>query len=214
MDRHLRRARVATSAVATFVVATLVLAACGSSGVRNKGATGSLELPPSSARNEFQDDTVDVPGRVVKVFTAAGVREAIGAVEKAVGSPTRFTEIVLYPEYAVVTVRQRLHPDQLERYLFRAGKVDDMGPEPIGIPRDLDAISFASTDVVWEVVPRLPADSRERIGVGAKSTHVIIARDPVFAQGQLVIRAYATLPTSAGGYVEYDAGGALRRVVN
>jgi hypothetical protein len=204
MDRGLTR-------VAAGVVLAVTLTACGSSGVHNKGATGSLEAPPSTVSTV--ERPVDLPGRAVQVFKPRGLQQALTALQRAIGTPARFTEIVLYPEYAVVTARRTGHPNRLERWLFRGGTVDDMGPEMVTTPQDLDAITFTRDDVVWEVVPNLVPDSRARFATkGVKTTHMIIERDPVFAQGQLVIRVYAMSP-AANGYVEYDARGGLRRVV-
>jgi hypothetical protein len=203
MDRGLRRA------AGVLLVATL--AACGSSGVHNKGATGSLEAPASTVSTV--EPPVDLPGRAVPVFTSRGMQQALDGLQRTIGTPVRYTEIVLYPEYAVVTARRPRHPNNLERWLFRGGKVDDLGPEMVVTPRDLDAITFARTDVVWEVVPGLVPDARARFATkGVKTTHMIIERDPVFAQGQVVIRVYETSP-AVSGYVEYDARGGLRRVV-
>jgi hypothetical protein len=198
--------------VAAFVVAIAV--GCSGGDVENEGARGDLPAPPSVASTLVP--RVDLPGpttKKVEIWAPGGAKRALDALQHAAGGRLLMTQAVLYPEYAIVQAREPEHPANVDRFAFRGGQVD--GPSPVAIVgnENLDAKTFTRDQVAFETVKRLVRDAPTRLGIpGARTTHVIIERDTVFSDGQIVVRVYAgTLRGS--GYVEYDANGTFRRVV-
>jgi hypothetical protein len=204
------RAVVVAGALAVAVLAP----GCGGDDVSNRGATGDLPAPSSVASTLVP--RVEPPGptaKTVKVWGPGGVKQTLDALHRAAGGRLLMTQAVLYPEYAIVQARQPAHPENVDRFVFRGGNVD--GPSPVMIVgnENLDAKTFTREQVAFGSVKRLVRDAPTRLGIdGARTTHVIVERDTVFAAGQIVVRVYAGTARRSG-YVEYDANGRFRRVV-
>jgi hypothetical protein len=195
-----------------MVAALAALAACGGSDVRNDGAVGSL-APPPTPESSVLVTTPTVSRSPVDVWRAAGLTQALTALRRAAGGKLLLTELVLYPTYAIAEARNPRRPADLDRYLFRGGTVDLPSPVTIVGNRDLDAETFTREEFVVAQVPGLVRAAPAQLAVeDARTTHVIIERDTVFAGGQVVIRVYAG-SARRSGYVEYDAAGKLRKVV-
>ena len=197
--------------VAGLVTVAVLSAACGTGTVRNEGAVGKLPPPPTPESTLLP--RVDLPGPRVDVWQPRGTKQALDALQRAAGGTLLMTELVLYPEYAVMQARDPRHPQNVDRYVFRAGAVDVPSPVMLVGNVDLDTETFTREQVAFGEITRLVRDARTQLGSrGARTTHVIIERDTVFAGGEIVVRVYAGTARRSG-YVEYDARGNLRRVV-
>jgi hypothetical protein len=204
------RARLVAGATAL----TVLVAGCGGAAVTNDGATGDLPAPPSVASTLVpRIDRPGPTGTTVRVWRPRGVKQALDAVQRAAGGRLLMTQAVLYPQYLIVQAREPAQPENVDRFVFRAGEVDGPSPMLIAGTGNLDAKTFTRDQVAFEAVGRLVRDAPTRIGIdGARTTHVIVERDTVFAGGEVVVRVYAG-NARRSGYVEYDANGKLRRVV-
>ena len=200
-------------AVASLVIVA-ALAACGGNGVRNDGAVGSLPPPSSPDPTSVTATLPAVPSHPdVNVWRAAGLTQAVEALRRAAGGQLLFTHFVLYPTYAIAEARNPGRPEDLDRYVFRAGVVDPPSPVMIAGNRNLDTETFTPEEVAFARVPALVRGAPAQSGIAdARVTHVIIERDTVFAAGAVVVRVYAGTARRSG-YVEYDATGRLRKVV-
>jgi hypothetical protein len=199
-----------TRAVACVLVVLGLVACSGSGGVHNKGAIGDLPPPRTPESTLFPPPSA--PARAVKVWEARGLRQALNALQRAVGGYMLMTDLVLYPDYAIVEALDPTRRENVDRYLFRAGKVDPPSEVPTTLNEDLEAKLFTRAQVSLSQVPRLVRDAPVQLGItGARTTHVIVQRDTVFAAGRVVIRVYAGTARRSG-YVEYDASGVLRKV--
>jgi hypothetical protein len=207
VDRDLMR-------VLAGVVVVTTLVACGGNGVRNDGAVGSLPSPSSPDPTAVAVTLPTVPSHPgVQVWRAAGLTQAVEALRGAAGGQLLLTQLALYPTYAIAEARNPRRPQDVDRYVFRAGVVDPSSPVMIVGTRDLDAETFTREEVAFARVPALVRGAPAQSGIAdARVTHVIIERDTVFAAGAVVIRVYAGT-AHRSGYVEYDAAGRLRKVV-
>jgi hypothetical protein len=204
LDRNLTRVVVAAVALLFAVVA------CGGDDVQNEGAIGALPPPRTSESTLFP--RVDVPGPSVDVWRPRGLRQALDALQRAAGGRLLMIQLVLYPEYAILEARDPGQRENVDRYLFRAGKVDAPSPVMTTANVDLESKTFLRSQVVFEAIPRLLREAPARLAIaGARPTHVIVERDTVFAGGAVVIRVYAGTARRSG-YVEYDGQGTLRKV--
>jgi hypothetical protein len=196
---------------AALVTIASLSAACGSSTVRNEGAVGKLPPPPTPESTLVP--RAELPRPRVDVWQPRGTKQALDALQRAAGGTLLMTELVLYPEYAIMQARDPRQRQNVDRYVFRAGAVAEPSPVMLVGSVDLDAETFTREQVAFGEITRLVRDARTQIGVeGARTTHVIIERDTVFAGGEIVVRVYAGTERRSG-YVEYDARGNLRRVV-
>jgi hypothetical protein len=211
VDRDLMRVA-AGMMVGVGVVAAL--AACGGNDVHNDGAVGSLPSPRAPEPTSVIVTSPAVPARpAVNVWRAAGLKEALDALQRAAGGRLLLTQVVLYPTYAIAEARNPRRPADVDRYVFRAGVVDTPSPVTIVGTRNLDAETFTREEVAFAQVPALVRSAPAQLGIeGARATHVIIERDTVFAAGEVVIRVDGGTARRSG-YVEYDARAKLRKVV-
>ncbi|MCU1430718.1 MAG: hypothetical protein JWL83_4718 [Actinomycetia bacterium] len=190
-----------------------VFAGCGSTGVQNQGAVGNLPAPSTPESTLFPGVTVDPSRPTVHTWQYGGIVQALDAWQRAVHGSLRMTEVVLYADYAIMRAREPEHSANVDSYLFRASRVD--APSPVmGSPNEnLDAKTFTRPQVAWRAVPGLVLDAPRRAAIeNGHVTHVIVARDPVFSGGALLVHVYVGNERTSS-YVEYDAAGQYRRTV-
>ncbi len=104
------------------------------------------------------------------------------------GSPTEFTQVILYPDYAIVVARDPAAPTHVDQYIWRGGEVT--GPTPQANLDDLEAMLFDASDVDWAAVGTAAAQAPALTGIeDGEVTHVMADRG--FGDGNpLVVRIY------------------------
>ncbi len=122
---------------------------------------------------------------------------AVDAWFDAVGREAQAIQVLLYPTYAFLDVRNPDRPRTLLEYGWRDGELQ--GPEPTDVfpGTDLDEESFRLSAVNWDALPGLVANAPERAGLPrGEVTHVIIESDEPFSPRK-VMRIYVTAPNGS-----------------
>ena len=136
-----------------------------------------------------------------------------GAFQSALGAPPKAMRLVIYSGYAILKAQDPRNPQNVDTYTLRDGKVGEPSPERL-VGREkanLQAHLFELASVDFGLVPKLVADARARLGFqDAKASHVILERD-LPSSPNVRWRVYVSSPRDSGN-VEYEAGGAMKRV--
>jgi len=138
---------------------------------------------------------------------AAAVTAALD--EAAPGTPTLFTQIGLYGDYAIVTAQDPTRPERLDQYTWRTAAVGTPTPQP----DDADAplLAFGVAEVNWGAITMLAADAPRLAGVeGGQVSYVAVQRDSFGDDRSVVVRIYVSGPrgsavvqaTAAGEFVK------------
>ena len=145
--------------------------------------------------------TTSVPEAVAVDLLRTDPRPAIDDWEAAAGRNASTVEVLLYPDYAFLEVRDPDRRQQTLDYGWRDGEME--GPEPATpFPgTDLDAETFALSSVAWNALPRLVAGAPARAGIPrGEVTHVIVHSDAPFSP-RFLFRIYVSAPNGASDYV-------------
>jgi hypothetical protein len=164
------------------------------------------EQPPASAPTA-------VP-TFVSPFAEGGAPALIAQYDAAIsGEPTRFLQVILYPEYAFAQAQDADIPDHVDEYPWRDGAIGPSSPVQLVGDGDLDANLWSATEVDWTFLARAVAEAPGLTTVEQGTvSHIIVERSVFTADFAVVVRVYVTGPRSSG-YVEYTAAGALIQVV-
>jgi hypothetical protein len=155
--------------------------------------------------------TVPAP---VSLFTDDAAPAVVAAFDAGLsGEPTRFMQVLLYPDYAFATVQDATIPTHVDEFPWRDGAIGESRPITLVGDGDLEASLWNAADVDWTFIARAVAEAPALTTVeeGAVS-HIIIERSVFTADFALVVHVYVTGPRG-GAYVEYTPAGALVRVV-
>jgi hypothetical protein len=138
-------------------------------------------------------------------------RPAIDAWTDIVGGNAKAIEVLLYPTYGFLQVRDPDKPQQVLDFGWRDGVTE--GPEPADVfpGTDLDAESFRMNAVNWDALPRLVANAPERAHLPqGEVTHVIVTSDLPFSP-RFIFRIYVTAPHGSDYVVATIDGQPARR---
>lgn len=128
------------------------------------------------------------------------------------GKPVRATQLVLYPEYAILQAQDPAKPSHIDRYMYRHGAISD--PEPVnvqGLRGKMDDHLVSLNEVALDKLPELIAATlRDLAYEEAKVSHVIVESNRPFSK-HVVIRVYASGPRESGR-IDYTAAGKVLRV--
>ena len=142
------------------------------------------------------------------LWEGQGMAKLAAALDDGIaGTPTNFTEIIIFTDYASATAQNPQLLDHLDRYGWRVGKIDT--PTPMSNDPDAAAKVFTINDMNWDALTAAVAEAPRTLNVeeGVLS-HVIVTRS-VFIEGNpLVGRIYVTGPRSSG-YIEVDINGTV-----
>lgn len=150
----------------------------------------------------------------VNLFADGGAATVIGAFEAAIsGEPSRFMQIILYPDYAFATAQDAAIPTHVDEYPWRNGVVGASSPVTLVGDGDLESNLFSATEVDWTFLARAVAEAPALTAVeeGVVS-HIIVERSVFTADFSVVVRVYVSGPRG-GGYVEYTPTGTMTQVV-
>jgi hypothetical protein len=158
--------------------------------------------------------TVPTPAPQVSVFADGGATTVIGSFEAAIsGEPTRFMQVLLYPQYAFASAQDANVPTHVDEYPWRDGVVGASRPVTLFGDGDLEATLWNAADVDWTFIPRAVAEAPGLTTVeqGVVS-HIIVDRSVFTPDFALVVRVYVTGPRGSA-YVEYTPAGQMIDVV-
>ncbi|TPW10071.1 MAG: hypothetical protein FD127_3910 [Acidimicrobiaceae bacterium] len=148
------------------------------------------------------------PAATVSLFDEGGAPAVVAAFEAAIsGEPSRFMQIILYPDYAFASAQDANTPTHVDEYPWREGAVGASSPVTLFGDGDLEASLFSASDVDWAFIARAVVEAPTTLAVeeGAVS-HIIVDRSVFTDDFSVVVRVYVTGPRG-GGYVEYTPAG-------
>ncbi|HEY6560340.1 MAG TPA: hypothetical protein VI072_23815 [Polyangiaceae bacterium] len=128
------------------------------------------------------------------------------------GKPVRATQVVLYPEYALVQAQDPAKPTHIDRYMYRNGAISE--PDPVNVQSlrgKLDDNLVSMDEVALDKLPELIAATlRDLAYEEGKVSHVIVESNRPFSK-HVVIRVYVSGPRESGR-IDYTAAGKVLRV--
>ena len=145
-----------------------------------------------------------------------GATAVLAELAAAAGDPSHAIELVLYDEYAFLAYRDPVQAGNIDRRMWRDGRVGEAEPNPIDdrVDADTEPELVPLIDLDLDVLPSLTSDAIGRFDLDVAVSHVIIDRFLPFDE-RVLIRVYAS-PTdgrSGGGYVQYTLDGTFVRVI-
>lgn len=144
----------------------------------------------------------------VSLFGEGGAPAVVAAFEAAIsGEPSRFMQIILYPDYAFASAQDANTPTHVDEYPWREGAVGASSPVTLAGVGDLEASLFGASDVDWAFIARAVVEAPTMLAVEEGAvTHIIVDRSVFTDDFSVVVRVYVTGPRG-GGYVEYTPAG-------
>jgi hypothetical protein len=135
----------------------------------------------------------------------------VGAFEEAIGGPaTRFTRLLIYPDYAFAVAQDPDIPNHVDEYHWRSGEVQAPEPEPNA--DDLESRTFSSSEIDWPAVAVLVEQAPLLTGVESGAiTHVIVERSTFAADGALQVSVYVSGPRD-NGFIQATGTGELTAI--
>lgn len=155
------------------------------------------------------------PAVALSLFAEGGAPAVMAAFDAAIsGEPTRYMQVILYPDYAFATAQDANIPTHVDEFPWRDGVVGASSPVTLVGSGDLEAALFAGTDVDWAVIARAIAEAPALANVeeGAVS-HVIVDRSVFTDDFAVVVRVYVTGPRGSA-YLNYTPTGEFIEVVS
>jgi hypothetical protein len=174
----------------------------------------SISVPGIPAIPGVPDASVPAPPPQVLSFAEGGAPTVIAAFEGAIsGEPTRFVQVLLYPDYAFASAQDANIPTHVDEYPWRDGVVGASSPVQLFGDDDLEATLWNASDVDWTFIARAVAEAPGLTTVeqGAVS-HIIVDRSVFTPDFAVVVRVYVTGPRGSA-YVEYTPAGQMIDVV-
>ena len=181
------------------------------------GAAGLVALAVLAACTGAGDgDGTETGGGGGNLVTGDGLAEAIAELDEAVGGdPSRFSDVSIYPEYAIVAAQDPEAPDHIDRYIWRDGDVGE--PEPVhlsGPQEEVDLQLFPETNVPWDQIPgwveraEEATATNEPIAIEEPAASYVLVRRSYSDDRPIVVSVYITGPRRSG-YVEFDTAGEI-----
>jgi hypothetical protein len=132
------------------------------------------------------------------------------------GPTLRVYELNIYPTYSFAKLQDPRQPLHVDQYELRNGEVGPptpvkfVGKEPTEV--ELKNVTFDLDEVDWAQVPQMVTDAPKRLAKIEEPsvTHISLKR-PVPFTTEVRFRLFVDGPR-AGGSVEYDAHGVMRKV--
>lgn len=155
-------------------------------------------------------DSLGIDGPEEFLFEGGAAAAVATALDQAIpGEPTKFTQVLIYTDYAIVTAEDPTTPGRLDQYIWRTGVVG----APTAQPDDPEAAdkTFTAVEVNWDAITALALDAPRLSGVeGGEVSYFIVGRDSFIEPGPIVVRIYVNGPrgsavieaTAAGEFVK------------
>jgi hypothetical protein len=176
----------------------------------------TLPTQPGASSDPAAQPAVTTPGApaTISPFADGGAPALIGAFDAAIsGEPSRFLQVIMYPDYAFAQAQDAAAPDHVDEYPWRDGVVGASSPVQLVGEGDLEANLWSATDVDWTFIARAVAEAPALTTVEQGTvSHIIVERSVFTPDFALVVHVYVTGPRSSA-FVEYTAAGTLVQVV-
>jgi hypothetical protein len=151
--------------------------------------------PP--AVGESETETEGDPEQPSTLWDADGARAFAEAFDAGVpGDPTRFVELVIYPDYAIASAQDPTRSERVDRYDFRNGSVGE--PNAQSNDDELEGKTFTVADVPWEDLAALMDEAAARLDIDETESRYFIIDKGRFDGPALTIRAYVSGPRESG----------------
>ncbi|GAB3760201.1 serine/threonine-protein kinase [Microlunatus parietis] len=145
--------------------------------------------------------------KTVSLHTEKGMEQAIRALKKKAGT-TRFSRVVVYPDYAVADVPVKGRKGAIDRYSYRDGVAEQSTSSNAG--REVKAVDAARID--WSILPSLMKQANNRLNLKKpENRYLILDGTGIFTDGEPVIMVYLT-DKYGGGYLTADLDGTVIEV--
>jgi hypothetical protein len=126
------------------------------------------------------------PGRVAAFFDT-----------QLPGEPTRFTEILLHPDYAFATVQDPNLPANLDQYQFRSAKIGAKSPQTS--VDDVESMLFSAGQINWVAVAQVAEQAPRLVEVAdGHVSHIIVNHSAFAPTHAAVVRIYVTGARGSG----------------
>ncbi len=196
-------------AVGSILAAAAIVAVAAGLSTRGKRdrsvafTAPAIEFPSPANADEPSVSYFDTPAAARKLMT------------DELGDMRRVREVVLYKNYVALTVQGGANNDELDRHVIYADRRNRgfIKPQPVsfnGKKNGLDAVTFAFSDINFDVIGAVIADAKKRFAGKVETvSHVYVERE---SRGrQLIIRVYLTDPRRSA-FVEYSMAGKMVRL--
>lgn len=138
----------------------------------------------------------EAPSRMVAYFDA-----------QLQGEPTRFKEILLYPDYAFATIQDPVLPANLDRYQFRSARVGSKDPQPS--VDGVESMLFSAGQINWVAVAQVAEQAPGLLEVtDGRVSHIIVNSSAFAPTHAAVVRIFVTSPRGSG-YLELAPTGEI-----
>jgi len=122
--------------------------------------TTTLPTPPPTVLPTPPPTPTFLPNGVTSVYGDGAARFVADQLDLGMaGEPTQFTEIALFPDYALATAQDPANPSQIIAGQWIDGQVNPAEVTSTGVPGDLSSELFTGGDVNWEAITLLVADA-------------------------------------------------------
>jgi hypothetical protein len=160
-----------------------------------------------SALSDRDRAVLSLPDEATDLFHTDAAGAVVTAIAAALPDQTQFTQVSVYPDYAVAVALDADQPTTQDQYAWRAGRLGTASPRPSS--GDLHSLSFRTDQVDWSAVAALAAAAPGLTQVQAGMvTHVIVDRSMSTVDLPITIRVYVSGPTSSG-FIEASATGTV-----
>jgi len=172
--------------------------------------TTTLPTPPPTVLPTPPPTPTFLPNGVTTVYGDGAPRFVADQLDLGmVGEPTQFTEIVLFPDYALATAQDPANPSQIIAAQWIDGRVDPAEVTTTGGSGDLSAELFTGGDVNWEAITGLVALAPAVLNLpDGQVTSISVDRVGTGNPPPVIIDVYVEGP-SGKGYVEASASGEI-----
>ena len=120
--------------------------------------TTTLPTPPPTVLPTPPPTPTFLPNGATTVFGDGAPRFVADQLDLGLaGEPTQFTEIALFPDYALATAQDPANPSQIIAAQWIDGQVNPAEVTSTGSPGDLSVELFTGGDVNWEAITSLVA---------------------------------------------------------
>ncbi len=141
-----------------------------------------------------------ISGVCGEFFQPNGLTPTFAAIGEEVGRPIRVTEMTVYPDYAVLELRDPVNARHLNRWVVRGVDVEPPTPEQVSANDDLDARTFRLGDFPWSDLNRALDQGLSSLNLESGTIRYITVG---LRDGSLQMQAYYGGPRESGS-VDFD----------
>ncbi|HMJ11636.1 MAG TPA: hypothetical protein VK524_09505 [Polyangiaceae bacterium] len=204
-----------TLAILSVVLPAVIWAVSRQARSSNTDVTGALAAAEEAVSQAKQaaEGMNRAAAAPENLFAGRAALDVVGKFSQHLGGkPVRATQLVIYPEYAIIQAQDPAKPAHIDRYMYRNGVIGD--PDPVNVQSvrgKLDDHLISLDEVALDKLPELVAATLRDLGYEeAKVSHVIVESNRPFSK-HVVMRVYASGPRESGR-IDYTGAGKVLRV--